>query len=86
MSFHGAEKFTPGNFKPMETSRIYNGADCYDWREIFTFWPVKTVSGKRVWMQKIYKRKFWVVWGTGFHMEPAVEYAELFEILKYGKT
>lgn len=65
----------------MTTERIYNGCDCYNWREIFVCWPVKTVSGKRVWMRKIYKRKFWVVWGSGFHMEPEVEYAELFDIL-----
>lgn len=82
MSFHGAEKFRPGNFTPMEMTRIYNGCDCYPWMEIFAWWPVKTISGKRVWLRKIYKRKFWVVWGTGFHMEPEVEYGELFEILK----
>lgn len=82
MSFYGIEKFSPKNFKPMEMTRIYNGCDCYDWREIFAYWPVKTITGKHVWMRKIYKRKFWVVWGTGFHMEPEVEYAELFEILK----
>jgi hypothetical protein len=49
---------------------------------VFAWWPVKTVSGRYVWLRKIYKRKFWVIWGRGFHMEPEVEYAELFEILK----
>ena len=68
------------------TQRIYNGADCYPWREVFAFWPVKTISGRYVWMRKIYKQKFWAVWGTGFHMEPEVEYAELFEILNYGNS
>lgn len=63
------------------TERIYDGADCYPWREVFAFWPVKTVSGKYVWLQKINKRRFWVVWGTGFHMEPEVEYATIFDIL-----
>jgi hypothetical protein len=63
------------------TQRIYDGCDCYPWREVFAFWPVKTVSGKYVWFRKIYKRKFWVVWGTGFHMEPHVEYGNLFDMI-----
>jgi hypothetical protein len=67
----------------MEITRIHNGADCYPWREVRAWWPVKTISGRYIWGSKVYKRKFWAVWGTGFHMEPEVEYAELFEILKY---
>lgn len=63
------------------TDRIYNGAGCYSWREVFAWLPVKTISGKRVWGCKVYKRRFWAVWGSGFHMEPEVEYAELFDIL-----
>lgn len=63
------------------TQRIHDGADCYPWREVFALWPVKTVSNRYVWFQKIYKRRFWVVWGTGFHMEPHVEYATMFDIL-----
>jgi hypothetical protein len=49
-------------------------------------WPVKTITGQRVWGVKIYKRKVWVVWGTGFHMEPETQYATLFEILEHGDT
>jgi hypothetical protein len=64
------------------TERIHNGADCYPWRKVFAWWPVKTVSGRYVWLRKIYKRKFWVIWDRGFHMEPEVEYADMFEILK----
>lgn len=63
------------------TERIYDGADCYRWRKYFAWFPVKTISGKYVWGKKIYKQRCWVVWGTGFHMEPHVEYAELFDIL-----
>lgn len=66
------------------TQIITDGADCYPWREVYAWWPVKTISGKHVWRQKIYKRKVWIVWGTGFHMEPETQYAELFEILKDG--
>lgn len=64
------------------TERIYDGCDCYPWREVYAWWPVRTMMGRVVWMDFVYKRKFWVVWGTGFHMEPHVEYATLFEILK----
>lgn len=63
------------------TQIIENGCDCYPWHQVYAWLPVKTVSGKYVWRQKIYKRKVWVVWGTGFHMEPIVQYATLFEML-----
>lgn len=62
--------------------RIYDGVDSYPWRETFAFLPVKTITGKYVWLRKVYKRKFWIVWGqTGFHMEPEVEYGDLFDVL-----
>jgi hypothetical protein len=71
-----------GDYKKLEiTQRIYDGCDCYPWHSVFAWIPVKTISGKYIWGRKIYKRKFWVVWGKGFHMEPHVEYAELFDIL-----
>ena len=82
MSFNGLAKLRPNNWAPMEiTGRIYDGPDCYRWREVFAFSPVKTVSGKRIWMQKVYKQRYWAIWGGGFHMEPHVEYAELLDIL-----
>ena len=62
------------------TQRIYDGCDCYPWMKTFAFLPKRTISGKTIWLKTIYKRKFWAVWGTGFHMEPEVEYAELFDI------
>lgn len=67
------------------TERIHNGADCYPWMEVRAWWPVKTISGKWVWGRKIYKQRYWAIWGTGFHMEPQVEYAELLDILNYDK-
>lgn len=64
------------------TERIFNGPDCYPWRKTFALLPVRTVSGKYIWFKTVYKQRFWAVWGKGYHMEPHVEYAELFEILK----
>ena len=63
------------------TQRIHDGADCYPWRRTFALWPVKTIGGRWIWLKPVYKQKFWAVWGKGFHMEPEVEYAELFEVL-----
>ena len=64
------------------TSIITDGCDCYPWREVFFWFPRISVGNKLIWWKKAYKRKVWVVWGTGFHMEPLVQYAEMFEILK----
>jgi hypothetical protein len=85
MSFNGIAKFRPKNWTPMKiTQVIENGADCYPWREVFVWFPwVTTISGKRIWWEKVFKRKVWVVWGQSFHMEPEVQYATLFEVLTY---
>ena len=69
--------------RKMEYTIITNGCDCYPWMEVFAWKPVKTVGGKYVWWKKLYKRKVWVVWGTGFHMEPEVQYATAFDLLTY---
>jgi hypothetical protein len=69
------------NTKPMNKTRLFDGPDCYTWRKTFALWPVKTIKGKYVWLRTVYKQRYWAVWGTGFHMEPEVEYAELFDIL-----
>jgi hypothetical protein len=65
----------------MDYTIITNGADCHPWTEYFAVVPRKTISGNRVFMQKAYRRRVWVVWGTGFHMEPEVEYATVFDLL-----
>jgi hypothetical protein len=75
------EKFSSGSFKPMDATIITDGVDCYSWREFYAWLPVKTVTGKRAWMEKIYKRRVWIVWGVSFHMEPEVQYATLIEML-----
>ena len=65
----------------MDYTIITNGCDCYSWREKFVWWPVQTISGKTVWLNRIWKRKVWVVWGTGFHIESTVQYATSFDLL-----
>lgn len=66
---------------------ITDGADCYPWREVFIWWPwVTTVTGKRIWWKRIYKRRVWIVWGSGFHMEPETQYATAFDLLTYEES
>jgi len=67
----------------MEYTIIEDGAGCYPWTKHFAWWPVKTITGQRAWGIKLYKRKVWVMWGTGFHMEPETQYATLFDLLTY---
>jgi len=67
----------------MEYSIIENGCDCYPWHEVFAWRPVKTITGRGVWWKKVYKRKVWIVWGSGFHMEPETQYATAFELLTH---
>jgi len=67
--------------KNMDYKIITDGADCYPWTEFFVLWPRTTITGKKIFWERAFKRRVWVVWGTGFHMEPEVEYATLFEII-----
>lgn len=67
--------------RKMDYTIITDGADCYPWHEVFIWWPCKTIYGERLFWTKAYKRKVWVVWGTGFHMEPETQYATLCDIL-----
>lgn len=65
--------------------KIFDGPDCYHWRNVFVWWPVKTISGKYVWMNWIYKQKFYKAtpwYGQNYKMVLQVEYGELFDILK----
>lgn len=66
----------------MEYTIIKDGADCYPWTEYFAVIPRKTITGKRIFWEKAYWRRVWVVWGTGFHMEPETQYATLFDLIE----
>jgi hypothetical protein len=76
------EKFGHDTFSPMKITQIItDGCDCYPWHEVYAWLPVKTITRKTIWMDRVFKRKIWLVWGTSFHMEPEVEYATMFELL-----
>ena len=73
-----------GEYRIVKISEVItDGCDCYPWHEVFAWWPVKTITGKRLWWTKVYKRKVWLVWGSSFHMEPEVQYATAFELLTH---
>jgi hypothetical protein len=78
IDMHGYKK------KKMDYTIITDGADCYPWHEVYAWLPVQTVSGNRVWMQKLYKRRVWIGWGNGFHMESEIQYATAFDLLTHG--
>jgi hypothetical protein len=84
ISLNSLDKYSTGG--AMEYTIVENGADCYPWHEYFAIIPRKTVGGTRIFWTKAYKRRVWVVWGTGFHMEPHVQYATLFDLLTYDNT
>jgi hypothetical protein len=87
MSYNGANNFNPMPGKVyMEYTIITDGADCYPWHEYFAIIPRTTVGGTRIFWTKAFKRKVWVVWGTGFHMEPETQYATAFDLLTYDDT
>lgn len=69
------------NEKPMEYTIIEDGAGCYPWSKVYAWLPVKTISGERVWLERLLRRRVWVVWGTGFHMEPEIQYATVFDLI-----
>lgn len=81
ISLNCLDRYSTGG--AMDYTIITDGADCYPWMETFIMWPRKSVTGKRLFWEKAFKRRVWVVWGTGFHMEPEVQYADIFEVLTY---
>ncbi len=83
INFNRSLGWNLNNRKDMEiTEKIFDGPDCYRWRKVFAWLPTKTIKGKYIWGKTIYKQRYWAVWGTSFHMEPMIEYAELFDIIK----
>lgn len=52
----------------------------HDWVKVFALLPHRTVSGRWVWLKKVYCRRVWVY--TGFIDEPETQYAELFDMLR----
>ena len=67
----------------MDYTIITDGADCYPWHETFVIFPKRSISGAPIFWTKAYKRRVWIVWGTGFHMESATQYATAFDLLTY---
>jgi hypothetical protein len=52
----------------------------HDWAPTFVFLPHLTISGRWVWLKKVYSRRVWVY--TGFVDEPETQYGDFFDLLK----
>lgn len=73
-----------GEYRILEITQIItDGCDCYPWTKTFVIWPRRSISGAPLFWTKAFKRRVWIVWGTGFHMEPEVQYATAFDLLTY---
>lgn len=70
----------------MDYTIIEDGPDCYPWTEKYVWFPTRTVTGQMIWRIRAYKRKVWIMWGTGFHMEPEIQWATAFDLLVYDPT
>lgn len=55
----------------------------HNWWRSFALLPCKTLSGKWVWMEMVYKRVVWRY--TGVHIEPFTEYGTLFDVIKHNE-
>ena len=68
----------------MKYTVITNGPDCYPWTKTFVIWPRKSITGKSLFWTTAYKRRVWTTANSfhGFHMEPEVQYATLFDLLE----
>jgi len=60
---------------------IEDGPDCYPWTKTFFILPHKTISNKWIWWKYGYVRRIYISYG-GFHLEPEIQYAELFDLIK----
>jgi hypothetical protein len=54
-------------FTNMEVTQIIiNGAGCYPWTETFVILPKQSIGGIRLFWERAYKRRVWIVWGQAF--------------------
>ena len=69
-------------YGPIETGTVVSVE--HDWVPTFALLPHKTITGKYIWLRKIYMRRVWIY--TGFVDEPKTQYGDLFEILAHGEV
>lgn len=60
---------------------ITEGEECTPWKETFIIWPRLSINDKKLFWQKVFKRRVWIVWGTTYDME--TQYATAFDLLTY---
>lgn len=58
--------------------------DCYNWKRWFAIVPVYTITGKKVWLKRIYKRKVRFIMRLSYGRNPVqdiVQYGTTFDII-----
>ena len=58
---------------------ITDGPDCYPWTKCYAWLPVRTIAGRIVWREHLYKRRVWVSYGMA--TEPETQYATMIDLL-----
>ncbi len=61
---------------------VWRKIEIEPWKLWFAWRPVKTVSGERVWLKKIYRRCIWHYGGDVGSEWAILEYANIFDIIK----
>lgn len=78
--FQGETPIAVREVKMELTDRYYQDG-CFPWKKTFCILPRRSITGKRIFFEIAYIRRFYGVWDHGMHTEPHVEYATLFEVL-----
>lgn len=73
--------------EPSKKTQVYilaNSRNYYNWTETFAWFPVTTISGKKIWWKKVFKRRVWIE--TEFTGEPVVQYGTWVDVIKESKN
>jgi hypothetical protein len=61
---------------------IVNAIHRTNWKYWFAWYPVVTVNGERIWLQKCFRRKVFPFWDDMMYHSPDHEYATLFDVIQ----
>ena len=61
---------------------VWRKVEVEPWRPWFAWHPITTKAGKRVWLEKVYRRCIWHYGDNVGAQHTTYEYANIFDILK----
>lgn len=62
-------------------SIFFDSPGCYNWKSCFVLFPKTTISGKRIFFTKAYKRRVRVLKLVGNPVEDVVQYGTIFDLI-----